>query len=86
MVAVLKYITLLLSGGLGVFLAFYKEKSYRLTEKVARQKAIRHWLIGTAGMKESEIVELCGLTMRAFSEKLLEFEPVAASYGGDASA
>lgn len=48
MVAVLKYMTLLLSGGLGVFLTFYKEKSYRLPDKVARQKTIRRWLIGTA--------------------------------------
>ena len=48
MVAVLKYMTLLLSGGLGVFLTFYKEKPYRLPDRIARQKTIRRWLIGTA--------------------------------------
>lgn len=48
MVAVLKYMTLLLSGGLGVFLTFYKEKSYRVAEKVARQRRVRRCLIGIA--------------------------------------
>lgn len=48
MVAVLKYITLLLSGALGVFLTFYKEKAYRRTEKLVRQRVFRAWLIGVA--------------------------------------
>lgn len=48
MVEVLKYITLLLSGALGVFLTFYKEKAYRRTEKRVRQRKVRAWLMGVA--------------------------------------